>query len=48
MNEQVEFDISGIGTSEMLILEVDGEVEFENEDGSVTIGIVTAHVRLRR
>lgn len=46
-NEQLAFGITGIGTSEMMTVEVEAEVEFDNDDGSVEIGIVTAHIRLR-
>lgn len=47
-NEEIEFAVTGIGTSEMLVIEAEAEIEFDNDDGSVTIGIVTAHLRLRR
>ncbi len=47
-NEELEFAVTGIGTSEMLIIEVEAEIDFDNEDGSVTTGILTAHLRLRR
>lgn len=47
-NEEVRFGITGIGTSEMLTLEFTADVEFDNDDGSVTVGQVTAHIRLRR
>lgn len=47
-NEELEFGITGIGTSEMLLISVEAEVEFDNSDGSSTIGAITAHVRLRR
>ena len=46
-NEDVEFSIVGIGTTQMMIAELDAEVEFENDDGSFTYGYVTAHIRLR-
>lgn len=46
-NEDVEFSIVGIGTTEMMIAELEAEVEFENDDGPPTIGYITAHVRLR-
>jgi hypothetical protein len=44
----VEYAISGIGTSEMLTVEVEADIDFENSDGSTTTGTVTAHIRLRR
>lgn len=47
LDETVEFGITGIGTTEMMTIEVEAEVDFDNEDGSVTTGLVTAHVRLR-
>ena len=47
-NEELDFEVTGIGTSEMLIIEVEAEIDFENEDGSFTTGLLTAHVRLRR
>lgn len=47
-DEQLEFAVTGIGTSEMLVVEVEAEIEFENQDGSATTGILTAHLRLRR
>ncbi|MDX1494741.1 MAG: hypothetical protein R3253_11805, partial [Longimicrobiales bacterium] len=47
-NEELEYAVTGIGTSEMLIVEVEAEIDFKNQDGSFTTGILTAHVRLRR
>lgn len=47
-DEEVEFAITGIGTSEMLVISLEAEVDFENDDGSMETGFVTAHVRLRR
>ena len=44
----IEFGITGIGTTEMLTIRLDAEVEFENEDGSIEIGVIVAHIRLRR
>jgi hypothetical protein len=46
--EPVEYEISGIGTSEMLTVQAEIEVELQNENGPPTIGEVTIHVRLRR
>ena len=46
-NEDVVFAITGIGTSEMLVVEVQAEIEFETSVG-LEYGYVTAHVRLRR
>ncbi len=49
VNEEVEFEITGIGTSEMLTIRVEAEVRFENEPGlDDTIGEIIAHIRLRR
>lgn len=47
-NEQFEFGVTGIGTSEMLTIRVEAEVTLRNEDGTETIGTIVAHVRLRR
>ena len=47
VNEEVEYSITGIGTTEMMTIEVEAEVDFENDDGSTTTGFVTAHLRLR-
>lgn len=47
-NEELEFAVTGIGTSEMLVVEVEAEVEFDNQDGSTSTGVLTAHLRLRR
>jgi hypothetical protein len=44
----VEYSISGIGTSEMLTIELEVDIEFENSEGPPTIGTVIAHIRLRR
>ncbi len=46
-DEDVAFSIVGIGTTQMMIAELDAEVEFENDDGTLTYGYITAHVRLR-
>jgi hypothetical protein len=47
-NEEVEFGITGIGTSEMLTVRLEADVEFDNDDGSITTGEIIAHIRLRR
>jgi hypothetical protein len=47
-NEDLEFGIAEIGTSDMLTIRVEAEVEFENSDGTEEIGLVVALVRLRR
>ena len=41
---EFEYSITGIGTSELLTIRLEAEIEFE--DGEV--GQVTAHIRLRR
>lgn len=46
--DEAEFEVTGIGTSEMLVVRVESEIEFENSDGSFETGLVVAHVRLRR
>lgn len=47
-NEELEFAVTGIGTSEMLVIEIEADIDFDNDDGSVSTGILTAHLRLRR
>ena len=44
----VEYSISGIGTTEMLTIELEVDIEFENSEGPPTVGTVIAHIRLRR
>jgi hypothetical protein len=46
--EVLEFDISGVGTSDLLTIQVEGELSFENSSGPPTVGAIIAHVRLRR
>lgn len=46
-NEEVEFAITGIGTTEMMTIRLEAELEFKNSDGSVVTGTVIAHIRLR-
>jgi len=48
LNEEIEFGISGIGTSEMLIIRIEADLDFENSDGTTSVGRVVAHLRLRR
>ncbi len=48
INEDVVFAITGIGTSEMLVIEVEVEISFPTDGAPDEIGILTAHVRLRR
>jgi hypothetical protein len=46
--EIIEFDVSGVGTSDLLTVQIEGELEFENASGPPTVGAIVAHVRLRR
>ncbi len=46
-NEEVEFAITGIGTTEMMTIRLDAELDFTNSDGSTVTGNVIAHIRLR-
>ena len=48
LNDQVEFGITGIGTTEMLTIRVEAEVNFPNDTGPDTVGEVIAHIRMRR
>ncbi len=48
INAEFEYTITGIGTSELLTIQLEIEIEFDNDDDSVEIGVVTAHLRLRR
>ena len=47
-DDEANFGIDGIGTSEMLILRVETELEFERSDGSFDYGMLVAYLRLRR
>jgi hypothetical protein len=47
-DEAIPFDISGVGTSDLLTIELEGELEFQNTSGPPTVGTIIAHVRLRR
>jgi hypothetical protein len=47
-DDAANFGIDGIGTSEMLILRVETELEFENSDGTFDYGLIVAYLRLRR
>jgi hypothetical protein len=42
------FDLSGVGTSELLTVELSGTLAFENASGPPTEGSIVAQVRLRR
>jgi len=46
--EIVPYQIDGIGTSDQLTIQVQGQIDFANADGSVTYGTMLAHIRLRR
>jgi len=45
--EVIQFDISGVGTSDLLTIQVQGELSFENASGPPTVGTIVAQVRLR-
>jgi hypothetical protein len=47
-DDAANFGVDGIGTSEMLILRVETELEFENSDGTFEYGLIVAYLRLRR
>jgi hypothetical protein len=46
--EVIEFDITGVGTSDLLTVRLEGVINFENAGGPPTQGNIVAHVRLRR
>ena len=46
--EVIGYSVSGVGTGEQLTLRLQGELSFSNQNGPPTIGIIVAHVRLRR
>ena len=46
--EVLVFDVSGVGTSELLTIQLEGTLEFENQSGPPTEGLIVAQVRLRR
>lgn len=46
--QTIGFDISGVGTSDLLTIQIEGTIDFENADGSTTEGTIVAQVRLRR
>ena len=46
--EVIEFDVTGVGTSDLLTVQLEGELEFENASGPPTMGTIIAHFRLRR
>jgi len=46
-NEELEFGITGIGTTEMMTIRLEAEVDFDNADGTTDVGTVIAYVRLR-
>lgn len=47
-NEEIEFGIDGVGTSEMLVIRIEADLDFKNADGTTSVGRVIAHLRLRR
>jgi hypothetical protein len=46
--EVIGYGVTGIGTGEQLTLRLEGDLEFTDENGDTEIGIIVAHVRLRR
>jgi hypothetical protein len=46
--EIIPYSITGIGTGEQLTIQIQGELQFTDEDGDPDIGIIVAQVRLRR
>lgn len=46
-DEEFEFGITGIGTTQMMTVRIEAELEFDNSDGSVEIGTIIGHLRLR-
>jgi len=46
--QTVEFDISGVGTSDLLTVQIEGTIDFTNASGPPTVGRIVAQVRLRR
>jgi hypothetical protein len=46
--QTVEFDISGVGTSDLLTVQIEGTVDLANASGPPTVGKIVAQVRLRR
>ena len=47
VNEEVGYSITGIGTTQMMTIELEVELRFANDVGPDTVGIITAQVRLR-
>lgn len=48
LDEEIEFGIDGVGTTEMLVIRLEADLDFENADGTTSVGRVVAHLRLRR
>jgi hypothetical protein len=44
---ELEFGIAGIGTTQMMTIRLEAEVDFDNEDQTTVTGKVIAYVRLR-
>lgn len=47
VNEEVRYSITGIGTTEMMTIELEVGLRFANDVGPDTVGFITAQVRLR-
>jgi len=46
--QTLAFDISGVGTSDLLTIQIEGTIDFANASGPPTVGTIVAQVRLRR
>jgi hypothetical protein len=44
----IGYSVTGVGTGQLLTLRLEGELEFTDDNGNPEIGIIVAHVRLRR
>ena len=46
-NAMLEYELVAGGAGEVLVVRVEGEIAFDNDDGSSEIGRVLAHLRLQ-
>lgn len=46
-DEEFQFGVTGIGTTQMMTIRVEADLEFDNADGSVEVGTIIGHLRLR-
>jgi len=44
----IPYSVTGVGTGELLTLRLEGDLTFTDENGNDEIGVIVAHVRLRR